>query len=154
MTRWWYKSWLPPLTHDRQRLNVPRTELRVFAVWEHNLPAFPWTPSTQLECTKLYGTPLLSSLSAIPGWSSWPSPPPTTLEDLSDTEKAKVIRRHLVSRDERVYSNSAGDPASRPGTSLGSVAPAVSSSAPRHDSKICPIPCDVPGGVITHRIYK
>ena len=90
------------------------------------------------------GTPLLSS----------DTPPPTTLEDLSDTEKAKVIRRHLVSRDERVCSNSADDPASRPGTSLGSTTPAVTSSVPRHDSEIFPIPYDVPGGDITHGIYK
>lgn len=82
------------------------------------------------------------------------TPSPATLEDLSDTEKAKVIRRHLVSRDERVYSASVEGDTSRPSTPLGSAVPGVSSTIPRQDSEVFPIPYDVPGGDITHDIYK
>lgn len=82
------------------------------------------------------------------------TPPPLTLEELSDTEKAKVIRRHLVSRDERIYSGLAGEDPSRPGTSLGSAEAGPSTSVPHDDSEIFPIPYDIPGGDVTHDIYK
>ncbi|KAF8519583.1 transmembrane amino acid transporter protein-domain-containing protein [Gautieria morchelliformis] len=81
------------------------------------------------------------------------TPPPATVEELSDTEKAKVIGRHLVSRDERVYSNPGAEDPSLPGTSFGSAAGA-SNSIPRQGSEIFPIAYDVPGGDVTHDIYK
>ncbi|KAF8591215.1 hypothetical protein K439DRAFT_1327850 [Ramaria rubella] len=79
------------------------------------------------------------------------TPPPiaNALDELSDTEKAKILRRHLVSREERTYAGSVAEDLSRPGTSQG-----PSSSFPRQDTDVFPIPYDVPGGDVTHDIYK
>ncbi|KAF7966035.1 hypothetical protein HWV62_40435 [Athelia sp. TMB] len=73
------------------------------------------------------------------------SPFPTNLEDLPDEEKAKVLRRHLVSKEERT-------PASR--TSSASLRSAQTATARREDSEPFPVPYDSPGADVTHDIYK
>ena len=105
-------------------------------------------------------TPLSSSPSGTrtpllrPG-SDTPPRNANVLEDLSDSEKAKVLRRHLVSREERTYANSVvEDPSSRPGTSLGPGVVGPSSSYPHQGSETFPLPYDVVGGDVTHEIYK
>ncbi|KAF8525908.1 transmembrane amino acid transporter protein-domain-containing protein [Hysterangium stoloniferum] len=75
--------------------------------------------------------------------STTPTVNPNILDELSDADKAKVVRRHLVSREERGEGSS-----SRPASALGD-----SAAIPVSDETF-PIPYDVPGGDITHDIYK
>ncbi|KIJ51497.1 hypothetical protein M422DRAFT_203731 [Sphaerobolus stellatus SS14] len=106
-------------------------------------------------------TPPLPS-SSIPGrpsplvrrGSATPSLNPAVLDELSEEEKAKVLRRHLVSREERAQAQLTAEGSSvQLGSSYGSVSVAPGPSR-REDSEIFPIPYDVPGGDITHDIYK
>ncbi|EJD45960.1 hypothetical protein AURDEDRAFT_113873 [Auricularia subglabra TFB-10046 SS5] len=88
---------------------------------------------------------------------------------LPDEEKAKVLRRHLVSREERGRRASDSEGASQlEGPSvqpiLGGAPPALLPDAPapaldpthpaREDSEPFPIPYDTEGGDVTHSIYK
>ena len=84
--------------------------------------------------------------------SATPSLNPAVLDELTDSEKAKVLRRHLVSREERGQSQQVVDGAtSQVASSYGSAAAGPSR---RTDSEAFPIPYDVPGGDVTHDIYK
>ncbi|KIY45508.1 hypothetical protein FISHEDRAFT_76685 [Fistulina hepatica ATCC 64428] len=66
------------------------------------------------------------------------------LENLPDEEKAKVIARHLVSRQDRVQS----------GTGDSTPTGTPSNAVPAGDSELFPISYDAPGADITHDIYK
>lgn len=79
--------------------------------------------------------------------SSTPSVNPNILDELSDADKAKIIRRHLVSREER---NNGGDFIRQDNIE---VAQASHPSTPQSTERF-PIPYDTPGGDITHDIYK
>lgn len=102
------------------------------------------TPPLPGSSTPGRATPLIRRGSATPSLN------PAMLDELSDSEKAKVLRRHLVSREQRGLAPSESAPSSRPETSLGG--PLI----PSHpdDSETFPIPYDIPGGDVTHDIYK
>ncbi|KAA1467720.1 hypothetical protein DENSPDRAFT_832835 [Dentipellis sp. KUC8613] len=69
---------------------------------------------------------------------------PAAVEDLPEEDKAKVLRKHLVSRDERNYgSGSEGGPSRM-----------SSRSHLREDTEPFPVPYHAPGADITHDIYK
>ena len=68
------------------------------------------------------------------------SPFPANMDDLPDEEKAKVLRRHLVSKEERT-------PASR--TSSASLRSAQTATPRREDSEPFPVPYDAPGADVT-----
>ncbi|KAI0267692.1 transmembrane amino acid transporter protein-domain-containing protein [Gloeopeniophorella convolvens] len=77
------------------------------------------------------------------------------LDDLPDEEKAKVLRKHLVSREERGGGSDGGGgggegagPASR--RSSASQMPRVQ----REDTEPFPVPYHTPGADTTHNIYK
>ncbi|KAJ7471449.1 vacuolar amino acid transporter 4 [Mycena galericulata] len=84
------------------------------------------------------------------------------LDDLPDEEKARVLRRHLVSKEERQNLGEA-TPASELDVPLGSQpggsgSRRSSSGTPtavqREDSEPFPIPYHAPGADVTHDIYK
>ncbi|KAF8071748.1 transmembrane amino acid transporter protein-domain-containing protein [Lyophyllum atratum] len=90
--------------------------------------------------------------------------PPVDLDGLPDEEKAKVLRRHLVSRQEReggpstesVDGNGSDHHLTVDGTEQGpsSRRPSTSLHPERDDSEPFPIPYNAPGGDVTHDIYK
>ncbi|KAF9223706.1 amino acid transporter [Gyrodon lividus] len=81
------------------------------------------------------------------------------LDDLSDEDKARVLRRHLVLREERqnrvdLYSLASSDQDAHEAD-----VPSVGSSTPvrppqRDESEAFPIPYHAPGADVTHDIYK
>ncbi|KAF8917223.1 transmembrane amino acid transporter protein-domain-containing protein [Mucidula mucida] len=73
------------------------------------------------------------------------TPLPPDIDDLPDEEKLRVLRRHLVSKQERKRSN--GD---LPSSSSASTAV----SHPRDDTEPFPVHYDVAGADVTHDIYK
>ncbi|TFK46084.1 hypothetical protein OE88DRAFT_1668237 [Heliocybe sulcata] len=77
-----------------------------------------------------------------------------TLDALTDEEKAKVLRRHLVSREERDRQQ-AEDAGSSNGqdASVGTSRPS-SALLRREDTEPFPIPYQAPGADITHDVYK
>ncbi|RPD59581.1 hypothetical protein L227DRAFT_527034 [Lentinus tigrinus ALCF2SS1-6] len=82
-------------------------------------------------------------------------------DELTDEEKARVLRRHLVSREER-QNNRPATPdqfpgsSSRRGSDTGNVShrSSVSMLRQREDTEAFPVPYDAPGADITHSIYK
>jgi proton-coupled amino acid transporter len=84
-----------------------------------------------------------------PAASGLSTPVPFDLDDLPDEEKARVLRRHLVSKDERLKqaegpSTTASDPEqlSRPASSS-------SRRRQREDTEPFPVPYDTPGADVT-----
>ncbi|KAI0696288.1 transmembrane amino acid transporter protein-domain-containing protein [Cerioporus squamosus] len=83
------------------------------------------------------------------------------LDELTDEEKARVLRRHLVSREER-QNNRPTTPevpgsSSRRGSDTGNISHRSSASMlrpQREDTEPFPVPYDAPGADITHSIYK
>ncbi|KAI0029278.1 transmembrane amino acid transporter protein-domain-containing protein [Vararia minispora EC-137] len=71
------------------------------------------------------------------------------VDDLSDEAKAKVLRKHLVSKDER-----SGTPASLDGPSTSGRPPSFVSPPTREDSEPFPVPYEAPGADVVHDIYK
>ncbi|KAG8998442.1 neutral amino acid transporter [Tulasnella sp. 427] len=82
--------------------------------------------------------------------------PPLGLDSLPDEEKARVLRRHLVSREERArLADDAGSTSNRlEAHGAGSSRASISESHHRDDTEPFPVPFDAPGGDITHNIYK
>ncbi|KAG9030225.1 neutral amino acid transporter [Tulasnella sp. JGI-2019a] len=78
------------------------------------------------------------------------------LDDLPPEEKARVLRRHLVSREERSRQEQDEERESLgPELSGGSTTPTGRpGSVQRMDTEPFPIPFNAPGGDITHDIYK
>jgi proton-coupled amino acid transporter len=73
------------------------------------------------------------------------TPLPVDLDDFPEEEKAKVLRRHLVSKEERLkrLSNSdSGLPSRTP-------SPRRQTSIERKDTELFPVPYDAPGADIT-----
>ncbi|RDX57096.1 hypothetical protein OH76DRAFT_1394865 [Lentinus brumalis] len=84
------------------------------------------------------------------------------LDDLTDEEKARVLRKHLVSREER-QNNRPTTPdqvpgsSSRRGSDTGNISHRSSASMlrpQRQDTEPFSVPYDAPGADITHSIYK
>ncbi|KAI0322138.1 transmembrane amino acid transporter protein-domain-containing protein [Amylostereum chailletii] len=69
------------------------------------------------------------------------------LEDLPEEDKLKVVRKHLVSRDERAGSIAGSEGPSRR-SSVGQM------RLRREDTEAFPVPYHAPGADITHDIYK
>ncbi|KAL7424323.1 hypothetical protein Q5752_000005 [Cryptotrichosporon argae] len=76
----------------------------------------------------------------------------SNLADITDEEKAKVLRRHLVSAEERLTSNRA-TPGGQTPEEQEAEASGVSAGSPPADEAF-PIPFDAPGGDVTHDLYK
>ncbi|KAF8150727.1 vacuolar amino acid transporter 4 [Crassisporium funariophilum] len=130
-------------------------------------------PSSISLATPIEGSPLrpgpqvtggLSATRQAVGMGSG-TPPSLDLDDLPDEEKAKVVERHLVAREQRLKPNN--EAISTPGSILdvpsGSESDVTrsrrSSSGTgkkplREDSEAFPIPYDAPGADVTHDIYK
>jgi len=70
------------------------------------------------------------------------TPPPLDLDDLPEEDKAKVLRRHLVSKEERQKGLSTPDRPSRSPSASGH-------RVPREDTEPFPVPYDAPGADIT-----
>ncbi|KAK4685254.1 solute carrier family 36 (proton-coupled amino acid transporter), partial [Tremellales sp. Uapishka_1] len=86
----------------------------------------------------------------------------STLADIPDEEKAKVLARHLVSKEERSTKNTPGGGPSPTGTPFDEDAGGESSVSVASGSKIrikddadtFPLPYDALGGDVTHDLYK
>ncbi|KAJ7649790.1 vacuolar amino acid transporter 4 [Roridomyces roridus] len=81
-------------------------------------------------------------------------PNPDLLDDLPDEEKARVLRRHLVSKGEReldVPQQSGSRPSNSRRSSSGAQA---SGQIQREDTEPFPIPYHAQGADVTHDIYK
>ncbi|KAI0749738.1 transmembrane amino acid transporter protein-domain-containing protein [Daedaleopsis nitida] len=80
--------------------------------------------------------------------------------DLTDEEKARIVRKHLVSREERQNNGqeqAAGGSSSRRGSDSGQLSQRSSFSQlriQREDTEPFPVPYDSPGADVTHSIYK
>ena len=76
-------------------------------------------------------------------------------DELTDEEKARILRRHLVSREERQIvgpDQPVAGTSSRPGSDSGEVSKRSSSSQlrlQREDTEPFPVPYDAPGADIT-----
>ena len=104
------------------------------------------------------GSPLISgSASPVGGLEERGrsgTPAPKDLDDLPDEEKARVLRKHLVSREERVNSRQPSvtrDSVTRPQTSDVHIAASQSGPSSIHkvDEDEFPSPFSHPGGDIT-----
>lgn len=71
------------------------------------------------------------------------------LEDLPDEEKAKVLRRHLVSKDNRAGSNGSEGSAST-GPSRKSSNAQLRAPMRREDTEVFPVPYHAPGADVTY----
>ncbi|KAH9944868.1 transmembrane amino acid transporter protein-domain-containing protein [Amylocystis lapponica] len=84
-----------------------------------------------------------------------------TLDDLTDEDRVRILRRHLVSREERGMPAEGQAPSSRGSFSAGSDAGRLSNRSSvshmrmqREDSEPFPVPYHAPGADVTHSIYK
>ncbi|KZS92496.1 hypothetical protein SISNIDRAFT_412510 [Sistotremastrum niveocremeum HHB9708] len=102
------------------------------------------------------GSPSLGAIHRSGSRGSIHTPP--DLDALTDEEKAKIIRKHLVSRQERQGRASPGvdlefdpdDYISNPGANSSG----RGSQHAAEDNEPFPLPYDAPGGDITHDVYK
>ncbi|KAL4260108.1 amino acid/polyamine transporter 2 family protein [Pleurotus pulmonarius] len=82
--------------------------------------------------------------------------PPFNLDEFPDEEKARVLRRHLVSKEERQGGPGVG--AAESSKAGGSSTPISQRSSQhgvqREDTEPFPIPYHAPGADVTHDIYK
>jgi proton-coupled amino acid transporter len=83
--------------------------------------------------------------------------PSQNLDDLPDEEKAKVLRRHLVSKEERERQQQAGGletPGSQTGSRRGSGAGLARrpsrTALQRQETEAFPVPYDAPGADVTY----
>ncbi|KAJ3489480.1 hypothetical protein NLI96_g2098 [Meripilus lineatus] len=87
------------------------------------------------------------------------------LDDLTDADKAKILRRHLVSREERNLNLGEGTSATRrsphgsvsSGSDGGELSKRPSSAqirVQREDTEPFPVPYHAPGADVTHHLYK
>ncbi|EIN09975.1 hypothetical protein PUNSTDRAFT_86492 [Punctularia strigosozonata HHB-11173 SS5] len=86
-----------------------------------------------------------------PGSGAGASDRETMLDELTEEEKARVLRKHLVSREER--EQALGGPSRSDAGSEGGRS-RRSSHAVREDSEAFPVPYHAPGADITHTLYK
>ncbi|KAH7926377.1 amino acid transporter [Leucogyrophana mollusca] len=93
------------------------------------------------------------SSSGVPG--SGGDSTPIDMDSLTDEEKARVLRRHLVMRDERQGAEQDARASGSDGApSAGSSTPVVRPTLLREPTETFPIPYDAPGADVTHDIYK
>ncbi|KZT29829.1 hypothetical protein NEOLEDRAFT_1084677 [Neolentinus lepideus HHB14362 ss-1] len=109
----------------------------------------PQEPAGQsgLSATRPSGSPSSSSAEGL------------MLDALPDEEKAKVLRRHLVSREERDRQRAEGETSSLNGRGIDVSAGTSRRSSTvfrltREDTEPFPIPYQSPGADITHDVYK
>jgi solute carrier family 36 (proton-coupled amino acid transporter) len=116
------------------------------------VPSASQTPrlssSPRFPASYVHGTGLRRPPSIAP---STPAGANVDLDELTDEEKAKVLRRHLVSRAER-NRDDAGQLASSPTDSVAF--PQARDTFEPENEELFPIPFDTPGGDTTHPIYK
>ncbi|KAH9928701.1 transmembrane amino acid transporter protein-domain-containing protein [Fomitopsis serialis] len=126
------------------------------------------TPSAAGSSPFLMPTPLAggepSSVASLGGISARRPDTPgsgiegNALDDLTDEEKARILRRHLVSRQERDGPAGQSSRASVSGGSDNGVASKRSSFSHLHtqreESEPFPVPYHAPGADVTHNIYK
>ncbi|KAJ3775642.1 vacuolar amino acid transporter 4 [Lentinula raphanica] len=82
---------------------------------------------------------------------------PVDLDDLPDEEKAKILRRHLVSKEERERERREAQevtPSSTPDVVSHTRRSSGSGRIAREDSEPFPVPYAAPGADVTHDIYK
>ncbi|KDQ57087.1 hypothetical protein JAAARDRAFT_35689 [Jaapia argillacea MUCL 33604] len=99
-----------------------------------------------------------------PGVTDSPAPSePPNLDDLPDEEKAKILRKHLVSREERQRQQGDDETSVTAGPSNGKgkdngsdfeTSRRSSMALRREDTNPFPVPYEAPGADVTHDIYK
>ncbi|TFK28153.1 vacuolar amino acid transporter 4 [Coprinopsis marcescibilis] len=106
--------------------------------------------------------PKPGSISASPN----PNAPNLDFESLTEEDKARVLRKHLVSKDERargkpntgtdldLHFGAADAGTSRPQSIRSSYAPEGSQPLGKQGTDPFPVPYDAPGADVTHDIYK
>jgi solute carrier family 36 (proton-coupled amino acid transporter) len=74
------------------------------------------------------------------------------VDELTDEEKARVLRRHLMSREEREAAAAQSGPASRRGSDVSAVPKSRRPSAVvrRQDTEAFPVPFQAPGADVTY----
>ncbi|KAJ3781147.1 hypothetical protein GGU10DRAFT_413024, partial [Lentinula aff. detonsa] len=106
-----------------------------------------------LKAQVISGTPPLVG----PSRTESPLDLPVDLDDLPDEEKAKILRRHLVSREERErerIDTQEGTPSFTPESPSQTRRSSGSGRIAREDSEPFPVPYAAPGADVTHDIYK
>ncbi|KAJ4468587.1 transmembrane amino acid transporter protein-domain-containing protein [Lentinula edodes] len=124
-----------------------------------NIP--PRTSSPVPSGQFVEGTPASSSTARIqlagPSRTDSPLNLPLDLDDLPDEEKAKILRRHLVSKEERERERRE-NPEATPLSTAESVSQTRRSSGSgrivREESEPFPVPYAAAGADVTHDIYK
>ncbi|KAJ3994330.1 vacuolar amino acid transporter 4 [Lentinula boryana] len=124
-----------------------------------NIP--PRTSSPAPSGPSVEGTPASLSTARIqlagPNRTESPLDLPVDLDDLPDEEKAKILRRHLVSREERErerIETQEGTPSFTPEPPSQTRRSSGSGRIAREDSEPFPVPYAAPGADVTHDIYK
>ncbi|KAH9945045.1 transmembrane amino acid transporter protein-domain-containing protein [Epithele typhae] len=116
----------------------------------------PFLPGPSAEASSSNPAFLLRPGSGTPGSDANP------FDDLTDEEKARILRRHLVSRDQRqnnrpVTPDIPPSASSQHGSQSGNLSHRSSAShirLQREDTEPFPVPYDAHGADITHSIYK
>lgn len=119
----------------------------------------PTVVSRRISLSALTATPIRRpGTPGTPGSTSNDLPIPV-LDDLPDEEKAKVLRRHLVSKDERLSKvdnaatssdlDAVRSSGSRPSSSSGNSHTPARSNLQREDTETFPIPYHAPGADVT-----
>ncbi|TBU62928.1 transmembrane amino acid transporter protein-domain-containing protein [Dichomitus squalens] len=125
-------------------------------------PPSNFLPSAAGESSSYSSRGFASDVGARPAVGAAGSHVDNPFDDLTDEEKARILRKHLVSREER-HNNGAGlsdqaaGSSSRPDSVSGNLSnrSSVSQFRPqREDTEPFPVPYDAPGADITHNIYK
>ncbi|KAJ3982984.1 vacuolar amino acid transporter 4 [Lentinula detonsa] len=124
-----------------------------------NIP--PRTSSPAPSGPFVEGTPASLSTARIqlagPSRTESPLDLPVDLDDLPDEEKAKILRRHLVSREERErerIETQEATPSFTPEPTSQTRRSSGSGRIAREDSEPFPVPYAAPGADVTHDIYK
>ncbi|KAH8831544.1 transmembrane amino acid transporter protein-domain-containing protein [Flagelloscypha sp. PMI_526] len=127
-----------------------------------NIPPRSTTPRNESSSSQALGlpgsSPAISSSIPRPTIAN-PSPNPP-ISDLPAEEKAKVLRRHLVSKDERSQEGLLTTPSPAPGPSLSRKSSNSTQSAEtqpkltREETENFPVHYETPGADITPRYYK
>ncbi|KAG5647379.1 hypothetical protein DXG03_000447 [Asterophora parasitica] len=143
-------------TNANQRTTSPGTNI-IFSKSDNPSPLRPGPqPVGGLSATAV-------TSSNTSGIGSGSETPPVDLDGLPDEEKAKVLRRHLVSKKERDGDRESSDvneasdqhlAVDAPERATLSRRPSSSTHPDRQQSEPFPIPYNAPGADVTHDIYK
>ncbi|KAF9056825.1 amino acid transporter [Rhodocollybia butyracea] len=101
-------------------------------------------------------TPLSGPLAGPSSRTDSPANLPVDLDDLPDEEKARILRRHLVSKEERERGEQQDDDANSSVAEPGPMTRRSSGSVgvTREDTEPFPVPYNAPGADVTADIYK